>query len=137
MKGFLKWSLLGLSAAAVLSAVLLGPGRIYGLVNARQVDGQVVKIQLLEPDEEATVSGYLIRLREISGEELAFAASDGRWMLIENNDWVRVNLYPAPPWSANRGQWQNAGLAAKLVPPEAKNLPPASCGITSLKGEEK
>jgi hypothetical protein len=112
MKRFFRWSILGLSAAGVILAAIFGPGRIYGLLNSRQVDGQVVKIQPLDADDENNTAGYLIKLQESSGEEHIFATSDGRWMMIKNNDWVRANLYPAPPWSAGRGQWQNAGLAA-------------------------
>ncbi len=122
MTKLMKWSVLGLLVMAALFAILFGPSRIYGLVNAWQIDGQVVKIQPLAADEEGEVAGYLIKLQETSGEEQVFAASDGRWMMIKTNDWVRVNLYPAPPWSANRGQWQNAGLAAKLAPPAPSNV---------------
>ncbi len=118
MNGLLKWSLMGLFVVALLVVVLLGPGRLYGLLKSRQLDGQVVEIQPTEPDDEGNVETYLIKLHGNGGVVHVFASSDDQWMMVKRNDWVRVRLYPAPPWSGRHGQWQNAGLAAKLIPPK-------------------
>ena len=118
MNALLKWSIMGVFVVALLVVVLLGPGRLYGLLNSRQLDGQVVNIQFLEPDDEGIVETYLIKLHG-NGEEMhVFASSDNQWLMIKHNDWVRVRLYPSPPWSGRHGQWQNASLAAKLIPPK-------------------
>ena len=118
MNGLLKWSILGLFVVALLAAVLLGSGRLYGLLKSRQIDGQIAKIHLVEPDAEGLVETYLIKLYGNEGEVYVFASSDERWLMVKRKEWVRVRLYPAPPWSGRRGQWQNASLVAKLIAPK-------------------
>ena len=115
MNGLLKWSILGLFVASLLVVVLLGPGRLYGLIKSRQLDGQVVKIQPAEAADEGDVETYLVKLHGNGGEVHVFASSDDQWLMVKQNEWVRVRLYPAPPWSGRHGQWQNAGLTAKLI----------------------
>ena len=85
MNGLLKWSILGLLVVALLVAVLLGPGRLYGLLKSRQLDGQVVKIQPIAGEDEGEVETYLIKLHGDGGEVHVFASSDGQWLMVRRN----------------------------------------------------
>ena len=124
MKRLLKWSLLGLFVTAILATLILGPGRFYGLLKSRQFDGQIAELEVVEQDENGAVKTYLVKLNGRGDIVHVFASSDKQWLMVKQDDWVRVRLYPAEPWSYRDGQWQNASLVAKLLPPKPEEIEP-------------
>lgn len=124
MKTAIRWLTLGLASLAVLLAVLLGPGRLYAIWGARQYEGRVAAIRPSTSDKAKIVETYLVELQTAERQLHVFASSDPKWVMIKQGDYVRVRLYPAPPWCSEACQWQNGGLLAKLVPPEQQDEQP-------------
>lgn len=124
MKKAIKWFVLGLVLIGVLLSLLVGPGRLYGLLRARQFEGRVVKIQALGMEADEIAESHLVELHSTEGEVCMFASSDRKWVMVAPGEHVRVRLYPAPPWSGQFGQWQNGSLLTKLLPPATRQERP-------------
>lgn len=130
MKIAIKWFGLGLVLLSVLLLLLVGPGRLYGLLRAQQFEGRVVKIQPLGMEADEIPEAHMVELHCTEGEVCMFASSDRKWIMVVPDEHVRVRLFPAPPWSSQFGRWQNGNLLTKLLPPSPdKNARPTPTAV--------
>ena len=120
MKGLVKWLAFCSLAAGLSAAIMLGPGRMYGLAQSQLFEGQVAHIRPLETEKQKITKSFLIELHGTTGEVHIFASSDQKWVMIRPKEWVRVRLYPAPLWSSRVGQWQNGTILSQITPPPPK-----------------
>lgn len=120
MKRLLKYSALFLLTAILTTCLLAGPGRIYGLMKSQEYEGQITDLRALESEKEQVTKGFLIELHCANGDIHIFASSDQKWIMIKPKDWVRVRLFPTPPWAGRGSHWQNGTILSQIAPPPPK-----------------
>jgi hypothetical protein len=117
----------------MIANLLVGPGRLYGIVRSRQMDGQVVKILPYGKSEGTAVDVYLVEILVDANSVFLTLSSDPQWLMVAPQERVRVRLYPSPPWMVGAGPWQNALLISKLTEPPAPQVAAqAAVGLTAL-----
>jgi hypothetical protein len=119
MKAMIYWLFVAVALTAFVFGAICGPARMYGWLYSRLDRGMVVKIEPFQTDKDSgdKPKSFLLELQTPKKELFVFASSDRQWSMIKRGEYVRVKLYPSPPWSTESGQWQNGKLLGKMAPP--------------------
>lgn len=92
---------------------LLGPSRIYSLLNSRQIEGMVKDIKSFSAAKDSPET-FSIELETSGGEIYVATSFEKTWAVVSKGDAVRAKIYPVAPWSDDEGSWINARLINKL-----------------------
>ena len=119
MKRVIKWTVLTVGGMLLLSIVIFGPNRLYGLlIGSELCEGTVVTIRPSGTSDSAAPKRYLVQLCTDDQQVQMFPSSDQKWPLISKGERVRVRLFASPPWSADNSRWQDAVLLGVFYTPQ-------------------
>lgn len=115
MKSAIKWMLIIVTVMSLGAVFWIGPSRLYGLGCARQIIGTVEKVQPHGSSTSEVASEFIVEVSATDQEIFTFVSADPKWGVMSKGDHVTVRLYPAAPWSADSGSWDDARVIAKLA----------------------
>ena len=92
---------------------LLGPSRIYSMLNSRQIEATVKDIKSFSAAKDAP-EAFSIEFETTGGEIFVVTSFEKTWAVVSKGDVVRAKIHPASPWSDDDGAWINARLINKL-----------------------